>query len=71
MLTKEEVTSYNKNGYLLVENAVSESQLIQLRRLMTEFIDKSRHVRESNEVYDLDKRARARHSAPHEDQNST
>ena len=55
MLTKEEVTSYNKNGYLLVENAVSESQLIQLRRLMTEFIDKSRHVRESNEVYDLDK----------------
>jgi len=55
MLSKDEIASYQKNGYLMVEDAVSPSQLNELRRLTAQFIEASRDVRESNAVYDLDK----------------
>jgi ectoine hydroxylase-related dioxygenase (phytanoyl-CoA dioxygenase family) len=55
MLSQEDVQFYKKNGYLIVEDAVSSTQLDTLRALTAEFIDASRNVRESNVVYDLDK----------------
>jgi ectoine hydroxylase-related dioxygenase (phytanoyl-CoA dioxygenase family) len=54
MLTQEQLGFYDRNGYLLVENAVTEDQLRELRRITYDLIDKSRDIRESNEVYDLD-----------------
>jgi len=54
MLSQEQKTFYNDNGYLLVENAVSADQLARLREITAQLIDAARAVRESNDVYDLD-----------------
>jgi len=54
MLTPDQITFYHENGYLLVEDVVTPDQLERLRDITYDFIDKSRHVTESNEVYDLD-----------------
>lgn len=53
-LTKEQVEFYHENGYLMVEDAVSPEQLDRLREITYDLIDKSRHVTESNAIYDLD-----------------
>ncbi len=55
MLTQEQKDFYAENGYLMVENAVTPEQLAKLRAITARLIDASRHVNESNEVYDLDK----------------
>ncbi len=54
MLTPEQKSFYAENGYLMVESAVSADELATLRRITYDFIDKSRAVSESNDVYDLD-----------------
>ncbi|MGH6816818.1 MAG: phytanoyl-CoA dioxygenase family protein [Hyphomicrobiaceae bacterium] len=54
MLSKDQVDFYHEQGYLLVENAVSLQQLAGLRDLTYDFIERSRPVTESNDVYDLD-----------------
>ncbi|MDH5797887.1 MAG: phytanoyl-CoA dioxygenase family protein, partial [Paracoccaceae bacterium] len=41
--------------YLMVENVVSPDQLARLQGITRNFIEASRNVAESNEVYDLDK----------------
>lgn len=55
MLTSEQKKSYQDNGYLMVENVVSPDQLARLQGITRNFIEASRNVAESNEVYDLDK----------------
>ncbi|MEP3280140.1 MAG: phytanoyl-CoA dioxygenase family protein [Stappiaceae bacterium] len=55
MLTKEQIDFYFDQGYLLVEDVVSPEQLNKLQEITYDFIDKSRHVAKSNDVYDLDK----------------
>ncbi|MDA7426173.1 phytanoyl-CoA dioxygenase family protein [Thalassococcus lentus] len=59
MLSQDQKQFYDENGYLLVEDAVTADQLNRLRELTYGFIEASRTVTESNEVYDLD----AGHSA--------
>lgn len=54
MLTQEQIRFYWKQGYLLVEDVVTAEQLKRLQEITAEFIDASRQVSESNEVYDLD-----------------
>lgn len=54
MLTQEQLGDYDRNGFLLVENVVSDGQLQELRRITYDLIEKSRGVSESNDVYDLD-----------------
>lgn len=54
MLTAEQKRFYGDNGYLMVENAVTPEQLGELRRIAYEFIDRSRAVSESDDVFDLD-----------------
>ncbi len=54
MLSQEQKQFYDDNGYLLVENAVSADELATLRGIAYDFIEKSRSVTESNDVYDLD-----------------
>ena len=55
MLSAEQKTFYEENGYLLVENAVTPEQLARLREITYRLIDASRDVTESNEIFDLDK----------------
>ena len=54
MLSAANKDFYRKNGYLMVENAVTPEQLTNLRAITARLIDDSRAVRESNAVYDLD-----------------
>lgn len=59
MLSAEQKSFYDDNGYLMVEDAVTPDQLAELRRITYDLIDGSRQVSESDGVYDLD----AGHSA--------
>lgn len=54
MLSREQRTFYEENGYLKVENAVTATELETLRGIAYDFIERSRGITESNEVYDLD-----------------
>lgn len=54
MLTTEQRAFYDENGYLMVEDVVTPDQLAELQRITYDFIEASRGVTESNEVYDLD-----------------
>ena len=54
MLSKQQIEFYNENGYLLVENAVSPAQLARMRDIAYDFIEKSRAVSVSDDVFDLD-----------------
>lgn len=53
-ISKEQVDSYNENGYLGVEGVFSQSELDDLRRVTEEFVDKSRDLSEHTDVFDLD-----------------
>ena len=54
MLTNEQLKFYQDNGYLLVEDVITNEQLKKLQEITYEFIDQSRTLTESNDVYDLD-----------------
>ena len=54
MLTSDQIEFYFENGYLLVEDAVTPDQLGQMRGITLDFIERSRSVSVSDEVYDLD-----------------
>jgi len=54
MLSKEQIDFYNEQGYLLVEDVLTPDQLARLRDISYDFIDKSRAVSISDDVFDLD-----------------
>ena len=54
MLTRDQREFHDVNGYLMVEDAVPPGQVEELRRIAYEFIDRSREVTQSNDVFDLD-----------------
>ena len=54
MLTDKQIKDYFEQGYLLVENVITDAQLKTLQNITYDFIEASRNVTESNDVYDLD-----------------
>ena len=40
MLTQKQVDFYHENGYIGVENVLSEQDIIDLRRVTDEFVEK-------------------------------
>lgn len=54
MLSKEQTGFYQENGYLMIEDALSDEQLQLLQGVTYNFIEASRQVAQSNDVYDLD-----------------
>ena len=58
-LSTEQVTQYQTDGYLFIEQALLPEQLNTLQQVTRQFIEDSRTVVENNGVYDLD----AGHSA--------
>ena len=54
MLTSEQKQFYHENGYLMVENVITQEQLGKLQQITYQLIDASKHVSESNDIYDLD-----------------
>lgn len=53
-LVPEDIAFYRENGYLMIENAVSAEDLAELRAVTQDFIERSRAVQASNDIYDLD-----------------
>ncbi|MXN64237.1 phytanoyl-CoA dioxygenase family protein [Stappia sp. GBMRC 2046] len=54
MLTQDQKAIYHRDGYLMIEDAVTGDELRELRRITYDLIEKSRDVSESNDIYDLD-----------------
>ena len=54
MLTEEQIQDYHANGYIGVEEVLSSQELEDLQRVTAEFIEKSRDVTESDNVFDLE-----------------
>ena len=54
MLTGEEIQFYREKGYLGVDNVLSNEEVEALRRVTDEFIERSRAVATSDEVFDLE-----------------
>ena len=53
-LTKDEVNFYNDQGYLLVEDVISEGQHKVMLTLVEEFFDKAKIVKENDNIFDLE-----------------
>ena len=53
-LSKDEVNFYNDQGYLLVEDVISESQHKQMLTLVEKFFDKAKMVRKNDKFFDLE-----------------
>ena len=54
MLNQDQINFYHENGYLGVENVVSETEISELRRVTDEFVEKSRQVTANDSVFDLE-----------------
>ena len=54
MLTAEQIAFYHENGYLTVENVLSADELSALQRVTDEFVERSRSVSVSDDIFDLE-----------------
>jgi len=54
MLSQEQKDFYHQNGYLMVENVLTDIELKTLQNITYDLIDKSKYITESNDAYDLD-----------------
>ncbi len=53
VLSQRQRESYFEDGYIMVERLISEDWLERLRAVTRDFIERSREVGESNDVFDL------------------
>src|SRR5262249_25125832 len=54
MLSQAQIDFYHTNGYLGIENVLSAQEIAELRQVTDEFLEKSRHVTEHNDMFDLE-----------------
>lgn len=54
MLTQQELDAFDRDGYLLVKNAISAEQLAEMRAATAQLMDQSRAVSVSDHRFDLD-----------------
>ena len=54
MLTSAQNAFYLKNGYLAVENVLSEADIEELRQVTDNFVEMSRSVTENSSVFGLE-----------------
>ncbi|MFW6174622.1 MAG: phytanoyl-CoA dioxygenase family protein [Chloroflexota bacterium] len=53
-LTQEQVDFYKENGYIAVEDVLTEQEIADLRRVTEEFVEKSRETTEHTDQFDLE-----------------
>ena len=53
-LSKDEINFYNDQGYLLVEDVISENQHKEMLTLVYGFFEKSKMIRENDNIFDLE-----------------
>ncbi len=54
MLSVEQKQFYKNEGYLLVKNVISRKQLKEMNIIIDDLIEKSKKIKESNKIYDLE-----------------
>lgn len=54
MLTQEQIDFYRTNGYLGLEDVLSQQEVEDLRRVTDAFVERSRQVTETDDVFDLE-----------------
>lgn len=54
MLTQDQVQFYRDNGYILASNVISKDELATLQKITDDFIEQSRKVAKSDDVFDLE-----------------
>lgn len=54
MLSHEQIVLYKKNGYIGVEEVLTDGEVAAIRRVTDEFVEKSREVTEHNDIFDLE-----------------
>ena len=54
VLSKDEINFYNDQGYLLVEDVISENQHKEMLALVDSFFEKSKMIRENDNIFDLE-----------------
>ena len=54
VLSKDEVEFYNDQGYLLVEDVISQKQLDEMLSLVNNFFETSKNITENDNIYDLE-----------------
>ncbi|MAS51293.1 MAG: phytanoyl-CoA dioxygenase, partial [Chloroflexi bacterium] len=53
-ITQDQVNFYNKTGYLIVEDVLSQDEIKELGSITDTFVEKSRNITEHNEDFDLE-----------------
>ena len=54
VLSKDEINFYNEQGYLLVEDVISENQHKEMLALVDGFFEKSKMIKENDNIFDLE-----------------
>ena len=54
MLTKHQIEDYNKNGFIVIEELLSKSEIRQTCDIINQLIEKSRDIEESDNIFDLE-----------------
>ena len=54
MISDKDVETYNKRGYLVVPNVLTDAEVAELRQVTEEFVEKSRAVSEHTDIFDLE-----------------
>ena len=54
MLTQEQIDRYHADGYIAVENVLSDDLVAELRRVTDDFVERSRAVTDHTDVFDLE-----------------
>ncbi len=54
MLSEDQVVFYRDNGYLIVEDAIEAEPLARMQQVTRQFIERSRTISVSDDVFDLD-----------------
>jgi ectoine hydroxylase-related dioxygenase (phytanoyl-CoA dioxygenase family) len=55
-LTPEQVASYHRDGYVALPRLIDGTRVAELRRVTQDFVERSRRVAASDDVFDLDPR---------------
>ncbi len=54
LLGDDQVDFYRTNGYLIIRDVLSSAQVEEGRRIVSEFVDRSRSVTQNDDVFDLE-----------------
>ncbi len=54
MLSQADINSYHENGYLVVNNVLSDDEVVELRRVTDDFVERSRTISTHTDVFDLE-----------------